>query len=816
MKLTQLNQRKIKWLKTLRWLFLFSILLTAMPVKSQQKSITISGNLKNQADGLALPFVNIIVKTSTDSTFVSGTISNESGVFTLAGLIPGEYLLEASFIGFKKFNRPFYVGSNSAFLNLGDLTLTQNFEELGEVIISGEADNVSGTLDKKTYNVDQNVSQGGGSVLQSMQSLPGITTQDGELQLRGNNQIMILIDGKQTNITGFGNQNGLDNIPASAVERIEIINNPSAKYDANGNGGIINIILKKEDQTGFNGKVGLTAGLGALWVKKENLPGIRPQYQATPKISPSISLNYRKKNINYFFQANNLYTETLNKNEFITRSYADGTVVKQQSKRNRNTNFFTSGTGVDWQIDERQSLTVSAFFSQEAIKDLGDQPFFNEDLNERLRLWQFLEDEVLTAVMGSAVYEYKFIEPGRKLRIGFNYSFDREDEKYFFDNTLPTYESQESFFLIADQQVADLTADYTLPLKHGVFESGIKYRRRVIPTNMQFNPGINSPLDTNADGKATYQETIPAVYGNYRYEVKKLDMELGMRIEYVDLNYEVDPNHNTYKSNGYQYLQPFPNARVTYNLNPENKISAFFNRRVDRPDEVDIRIFPKYDDAEIIKVGNPALNPQFTNSFEVGYKNIWEKGYFYAAAYHRISDGTITRIATTAPGSNLIYNISQNAGRSYNTGLEVLVSRTLSDEISIDLNANVYRNQINAFTVVNLYPVASVFTADKQDLVSGNIKGIINLKVADRWDAQLTAIYLAPDIIPQGKIDARFSLDFGLKRSLQGGKGELFINATDLLNTMVIRKQIDGSDFSYTSADFYETQVIRIGYSCKF
>ncbi len=130
---------------------------------------------------------------------------------------------------------------------------------------------------------------------------------------------MILVDGKQTALTGFGNQAALDNIPASAIERLEIINNPSAKYDANGAAGIINIIYKKMGQEGFNGKIGLTTGLGALWQKQENLPAIRPQYQGTPKINPSVSLNYRKKGINVFLQGDYLYNKTLNKNDFTDR-----------------------------------------------------------------------------------------------------------------------------------------------------------------------------------------------------------------------------------------------------------------------------------------------------------------------------------------------------------------------------------------------------------------------------------------------------------------------------------------------------------------
>lgn len=802
--------KKILKINTLLIGLLFPAFLVA-----QQSSVTLSGSIKDNATKAGVSYATVVLKQPNDSALVAGSISNENGQFTITDVAPGEYLLEVSFIGYIKSLEPVFVGTNSAFLNLGFIQLEQNTEQLGEVEITATQDAVSGQMDKKTFSVENNISESGGSVLQSMNNLPGVTTQDGKVQLRGSDQVMILIDGKQTAITGYGNQNGLDNLPSSAFEKIEIINNPSAKFGANGNAGIINLITKKEEQKGFNGKVGLTAGVGALWVREENLPGIRPQYQATPKINPSLSLNYRKKKINFFIQANNLYSETLNKNEFVTRTYDDGTVIEQQLKRNRNTNFFTSTAGLDWFINDKNSLTISGMFSQETIKDYGDQPFFSDD--QSVRLWQFLEDEVLTAGMMTVAYQHKFEKPGEKLDIGFNYTFDREDEKYFFTNTTTDFTSEESFFLIADQKVADFNIDYTRPHKHGLFETGFKLRSRTIPTNMQFNPSLtNSVLDTGADGKAEYAEIIPAIYGNYKYAVKRFEAEMGLRVEYVHLTYDVDPNHNTYVSDGYDYFQPFPNARFTFNINDKNKLSAFYNRRVDRPDEGDIRIFPKYDDAGIIKVGNPALNPQFTNSFEIGYKRIWEKGYFYSAGYHRLSNGAITRIATTVDDSNLIYNISQNAGKSSNTGIEMVISQQLSEKVTVNLNLNGYYNEIDSFTVVNQYPVEHTFTAARQEAFSGNIKLNTIFKISDSFDAQLTAIYLAPDIIPQGKIGARFSLNAGVKKTIQNGKGELFINATDLLNTMVVRTTIDGNNFSYTSSDYYETQVIRVGYSYKF
>ena len=799
------------------WIWLLAMLLGPLAVQGQPAAVSVSGKVIDKASGEALPFVTVALKEVADSSLTGGTITNERGIFTLADTPPGDYYLEVSYLGYAPYRAALFVGGTSKYINVGDIALAEQVQELSEVVVTGEQDAVSGVMDKKTYAVSDNVSQSGGSVLQSMSNLPGVTTQDGKVQLRGSDQVMVLIDGKQTAITGFGSQNGLENIPASAVAKIEIINNPSARYDANGNAGIINIVLKQADQDGAHGTLGVSTGLGALWVRQENLPGIRPQYQRTPKVNPSVSLNYRRPKVNLFLQADNLYTQTLNKNEFVSRQYDNGTLINQQLKRNRNTNFFTSKAGLDWYWNDQNTLTMSGFFSKEAINDYGDQPFFDGNTRESLRLWQFLEDEVLTAGMATVAYQHLFHDPGHQLSLGFNYTFDREDEKYFFTNTRPTYATQESFFLIADQKVADFTLDYTRPMRHGLLETGIKFRRRSIPTNMQFNPSAqHSVLDTGADGKARYLETIPAVYGNYRYEVKKLEAELGLRMEYVNLWYDVDPSHNTYQSDGYQYFQPFPSARLTYKVDDRNRLSVFYNRRVTRPDEVDIRIFPKYDDAEIIKVGNPALQPQFTTTLELGYKNVWEQGYLYGALYHRQSQGTITRVATTVDTTNLIYNISQNAGQSSNTGAEVVLTQDLGDFVNVMVNVNGYFNRIEAFEVQNRYPIVHTFRAEAQQTFSGNAKLITQLKYPGGLVGQISFVYLAPDIIPQGSIGARYAVDVGIKRSFQQGKGELFINATDLFNTLVPRKTILGEGFQYTSVDYYETQVIRLGYQYSF
>lgn len=795
------------------------LLLLYVPSIAQGGKITLSGFVKDGAHKQPVAYANITLKKPKDTVLLAGTITDEKGLYTLANLPPGTYRLAVSNAGYKSYEQEVFLGTVSIFLNLGIIELEADTTALQGVIVSGarQREGLSAQMDKKAYSLENNTSQAGGSLLQAMKNLPGVTAgDDGKILVRGSDKVVILVDGRQTALTGFGGQASLDNIPASAIERIEIINNPSVRHDANGAAGIINIIFKKNSQEGFNGKAGFTGGLGALWEKQGNLPGIRPQYRATPKLNPSLSLNHRKRNLNLFVQGDLLYTHTLNKNEFVNRYYQSGDTIRQQTKRNRNTTVVTTKAGVDWELDKCNTITVSGLFSSEKIIDRGDEPFYNADLTKKLRLWQFLEDELKTTVTASTIYLHAFDEPGHKLNLAYNFTFHREDEKYYFTNIMPTYTGYDAFKLLSDEKVSDITVDYIKPLRYGRLETGVKLRHRTIPTNMQFFPGLNSPLDTTAGGWADYKETIPAAYGSYVFENKELELEAGVRLEYLNLSYKVNPNHAVYKSDGYHYTEPFPNLRVGYKFNNRSRLSLFYNRRVDRPNEVDIRIFPKYDDAEIIKVGNPGLRPQFTHSVELGYKAAWQTGSVYSALYHRIINGTISRIATTTPGSTLVYHVFQNAGRSYNSGVEMVLEQKVNSWFGFNANANLYRNTIEAFTVQNKYPVATLYSAAREQLVSGSFKWNGTAKLPGKTELQVTGIYQAKDLLPQGEVGARFAIDAGAKKQILNGRGELFVNATDLFNTLRIKRTIRGTDFTLVSTDYLETQVFRIGYSHKF
>ncbi|MCC6318326.1 MAG: TonB-dependent receptor [Gemmatimonadaceae bacterium] len=778
---------------------------------------TLSGRVEDAQTRAPLPFLPLQLLLEKDSSFVAGRLTTEDGAFSFAGVRPGSYVLLVRSLGYRPIRQRVLVGELSPFLDLGAIAMTREPQTLAGIAVTGEADAMAATMDRQTFSISGNISQAGGSVLQAMAIVPGVTIgQDGKVLVRGSDKVLVLIDGKQTALTGFGSQSGLDNLPASALERIEIINNPSARYDANASAGIINLVLKKEDQDGFNGRIGMMGGAGALWVRRENLPTIRPQYRGTPKLNPSLSLNYRSGETNTFMQADWLHSPTLNKNEFATRTYDDGRVITQQIKRNRRTDYATLNAGVDHTFRTHNTLTVSGLFNKETIIDHGDNPYFDGSLQNRYRLWQFLEDEIKYTAFATASLVHRYPQPGHTLTFTSNYSFHREDEKYFFTNTLPAFVGKDAFKLLSDEHVVDLNADYVKPLRQGRVEAGFKGRYRSIPVNMRFFPGQNSPIDSGAGGWADYRETIPALYANYVYEADRLELEGGLRVENVHVNYDVNPNHNTYKSDGYRYFQPFPNVRAAWKFDGSNKLSVFFNRRVDRPNEVDIRIFPKYDEPELIKVGNPALQPQYSTSAEVGYKTSHAMGSVYAAAYHRIVDGTITRIATQAPGSPLLYNVFQNAGRSWSTGAELTWQRVVSSKLSFTANGNAYRRTVGAFTVVNRYPVPVPYSAPRAQLTSGSVKVNATTELPFVWQVQVASTWLAPDLLPQGRVGSRYGLDLGAKKSVQRGRGELVVNGTDLLNTMQVRRTIRGSNFRMVSTDYAETQVVRVGYNWKF
>ena len=785
--------------------FLFLLFFNALLA---QEHGTVSGKVMDKETLDPLPFVTVIVKIKETEETLSGGLTNQDGRFSISGLADGNYLISCSFLGYQSIDIPLLIGEKNDYYDLGKIELISAPQQLDEVLISAKKEIVEAGLDTKTFNLEDQFAQTGGSVLDALRGLPGVTVeQEGKILLRGSDRVAIFIDGKQSSLT-------------ANIESIEIINNPSAKYDAAGMAGIINIIYKKEKTSGFNGDVGLTLGLGQLTKRKEDLPTRLGSYSLNPKIIPSLNLNYRKAKINAFLQSEILIQEKLPNNEFTSRYYDDEITILSQVPENRRQVQYIIKGGLNWNLDKHNTLAFSTIFDYEHHIDTAQVPFINASDMKRYRYWAWNEDEVTGFLNFRVDYKHEFDEPGHELSTSLQYTRGWEDEAYYLNDSSSTRISKDTTHLIATEHTIPFLLDYVKPLKSGRVESGIKLQIRRIPVTYEVGMGENTVIYPGLGDWSEWGENIYAGYVNYVLEKLHYDIEAGLRIEQTDVYYNL-PEENIYydENDAYSYFRLYPNIRFTFKINELNSLSAFYNNRVDRPGEPELRIFPKYDDPELSKVGNPYLRPQFTQSFELAYKRMWETGSIYLSGYHKIIEDHFLRIYAI-DSSNQVYDIInkiyQNVGEATNSGFEVLLTQSVGKSWKINGSLNWYKNVIDAFQGTLLFPYERAFNIERTEDNTWDAKITNQLELPKELQLQLTFIYYAPKNIPQGKQYSRSSLDLGVKKTIFNKKGELQFSFIDMLNQFGLKQDITGEGFTALYENYYETQVMRLGLTYKF
>lgn len=798
------------------------LLLVVLPLYAfSQQPVSISGRILDKTSQEALPFATVTLHPVDSDTILAGSITDENGRFQLSGVFSGNYNLHCSLLGFQPKDITLFIGEINNIIDVGKVELEAQAEQLQEVVVTESRGTVSSGLDRKSFAMDNQIAQSGGSVLDAMKGLPGITVdQDGKVLLRGSDQVAILMDGKQSSLTGFGNQRGLANIPAANIDRIEIINNPSAKYDASGMAGIINIIYKKEQTTGWNGELGFAFGLGALGKRKPDNPSDLGSYSVTPKFIPSLSLNHRAPKTNIWLQSEILRQKKLPNNEFTTRHYTDGLSIISQVPENRTQTQYIVKSGVDWSLNDRNTLSLSGIWDYEHHIDTSQIPYIDLNTRQRYRYWHWKEDEVTGFLNFRLDYKHRFPEAGHELNASMQYTRGWEDEQYFLNDSSAIRQSTDRTHIVAIENTTAIQLDYIKPLRSGRLEAGTKLQFRTIPVTYEIGRGEASVIAPGLGEWSDWGENIIAGYLNYIFEQSSFDIEAGLRTEQTNVFYDIDPANIYYPRNdAYDYFEWYPNVRFTFKINEINNLSLFYNRRVDRPGEPELRIFPKYDDPELLKVGNPYLRPQFTQNFEVAYKRIWELGSLYFSTYYRLINDPFQRVFAF-DGSDQIYNVInrvyQNVGSGTNLGLEVLWTQSVSEHWKLSASMNLYENKIDAYSTTLLFPTERPWEIDASSDQTWDIKMNHQFFLPHQLQLQLSGVYLAPKNIPQGRQFARSSVDIGVQKEIMQGKGKITLAVTDLFNRYGIKQEIAGPDFTAVYENFYETQSVRLGFTYKW
>ena len=764
---------------------------------------TISGTVNNAATETPLEYATVALYSSGDSSLVTGSITNAAGVFTLDKVPAGSFYIKVEFVGSKAwFSDNLILGGKIKTIDLGTIKLEENSELLSEVTVTGQQSNLMLSLDKKVFNVEQNSIATGGDAIAVLQQVPTLNVDmDGNITMRGSSNMTILINGKPSAITGENQQAILQQIPAANIERVELITNPSAKYDAAGTSGIINIILKKNIDGGLNGTAGL--GLGTNDAANAN-----------------VNLNYRKNKLN-ISSGINVRTNTNDANNISERKtiFSDTSFQYNQYGTARFENKVISGNiGVDYDFNDKQAIAFSANAWQ--YSGGREETLRNHFLDENEKLvsrFNRVNSGGWNGFGGSfnLAHYMKFDKEGMELNTSVNVSPGQNNNDPVNQTILlnadteepESTSSQTRNISNSSSNVITAQTDFTLPIKKVKFEAGLKAIIRDIDSefgldsmNLATQEYVTSPSFSN---DFEYHDVVTSAYTTVSTEIGKFSIQGGLRLENTQIEGVQKQIDST---NSQNYTNLFPSVFVSRKLNEKQEIQINYSRRINRPHPHILNPFPNVNDPFNQRRGNPYLKPEYVNSFELNYNLNVEGHSLVASLYYRSEDQSITRIRNV-DASGISTVSFQNLNSSKMTGLELTSRNQLFKWWSLTSNFNIYRSVLQG-------------TSEAGELnteqINWNIRLQSQIKLPADIDFQTTIFYQGPRNIPQGRFYGYNGVDIGLKKSILNNKGTLTLNVSDIFNER--RFEVETSDVNYSAYNRWknETRVASINFTYRF
>ena len=484
-----------------------------------------------------------------------------------------------------------------------------------------------------------------------------------------------------------------------------------------------------------------------------------------------------------------LLQDRLPNNEFTTRSYDDGRVIESQVPENREQYHYSVRLGTDWTIDPASTLSVSGIYDFERHVDVAQVPFILTSTGERERFWFWREEEDTGFANVTLDFQRQLGTPGHELSLNAQYTRGWEDEAYFLNERSRVRDGSDMTHLIAAENTLPVSLDYTRPIRSGRLELGAKLQRRWIPVTYAVERGQQSVIYEGLGNASEWNEDTYAGYVNLVHAKPSYSLEAGLRVEQTEVQYTL-PRDNAYYagSDAYDYFELFPNAKVTYRLSTRNRLIGVYNRRIDRPGEPELRIFPKYDDPELLKVGNPYLRPQFTDAYEIGFGRSWTGGSLTTAVYHRDTKDVFSRVFAiddSNPSYDIVNRLYENAGNSRQTGLQVVFEQQVLTPWRASGNVNLFRNSIDAFETTLFFPTPRPFSLD------ASREGAWDLTLNNR--VQLPA-----------------------KWSWMADRADLIFTFSDIFNDFSVEREVAGEGFTALYQNFLETQVATVAWRFRF
>ncbi len=787
------------------------ILFFSLPLDSfsQSNRFNISGKVVDDDMGVPLEYATVSLTKPNDPDFIDGVVTDLEGNFSIP-VTAGTYNIIVEYISFetKRFNNR----QVNADLNLGTIQLGMSSASLDEVVVRAETTEVEVRLDKKIYNIGKDLTTAGGTVADALNNVPSVTVDmDGAISLRGNQNVRILINGKPSAMAGFGSTDVLSQLPADAIERVEVITSPSARYDAEGTAGILNIILRKDKTLGFNGS--LTTSVG---------------YPDNAAISANVNLRKDKFNIfnttgfRYFDAPRNDWNDT----RYRPRPNIDGDLVaprfdriyeeREVTRLNRN---FNTNFGLEYYINDKSSVTGSIFYRYGEDADVTTNTsdrYRSGSLSQQTERKEY-ENEEDNRYQFSLNYINRLGDNGHQFTADLQFGRGKEIQSGSINEDLlfatdptdsPTF-IEEQINAIDEEKEFLIQADYVLPIgEDSQFEVGYRgdFENNITDYSLRTDEQIpgSLQLDLAQSNIFDYSENVNALYTQYGTKFGDFSFLLGLRLENTQLKGKIDsrlndtelaelfgfPIETDFDNN---YLGLFPTVNLIYELGERENITIGYNRRINRPRGWFINPFPSRSSRTNVFQGNPNLRPAFANAYDVGYIRRWDKLTFTSSVYYQLENDSFERIeeftGAVVDSIPVTRTIPVNLSTNKRIGAEAGLLYNPAKWLRLNGSFNFFQ-----------FETEGEFNGRDYGAKSTSYFGRFSSKVTLPYgiDWQTNANYRGATENVQGSRDGIFSLDLALSKDLFNENATLSFNVRDLLNSQKVN--------SYTSTEFFDRE----------
>jgi outer membrane receptor protein involved in Fe transport len=758
----------------------------------------VSGKILDKNDGLPVEYANIVFYRMRDSSMVTGGITNEKGEFVIEKVPMGRYFGEAKFIGYNTLKIDvFAINPRQLEVSLGELNLTQASENIESVTITGQKQMLAHNLDKKVYNVDRDINVEGGTALEIMQNIPSIEVDmEGNVSLRGSQNVTILIDGRPSTYSS------IEEIPASIIESIEVITNPSARYDPDGLSGLINIVLKKKRDPGYHGMVMLNAGTGN-------------------KYNGSLNLNYRQNKFNLFtnisFRQFQMSGKTFIDNRFTSTA---NTILNQQDQDfERKGEMISLRGGVDYFINSTNTITLSGGYNNRGF-DVNDFTYTNINLTPAYSR-ENNSDNGFASYDVSFNYKKTGKTQGQELTADVFYNsnsgnFGSLMVQEWADVTKETLNEMTNSDMLG--RTLTMQTDMIQPIGNGGrLETGLKGVVRYQDNDYKFSfLDVTWQNDLNRSNQFLYTEQLYSAYAIYSNTIGKFSYQGGLRAEQAFTEGEQKVNN---LKTPREFFNVFPSAHVKWEINSKNSAQIAYSKRVSRPNTRLLNPFINYSDPKNLSMGNPTLNPEFTNSLELSYFFNLPKTKISSTVFYRKTDDIISRyVQLLSEGSDTLIQTFRNINNSQSFGLEGVLTQNIASWWRINGSAGYFSTELDA---PDLQQEARKGT-------SWNAKATSTWNLGRDLEIQLSGNYRSPMVSAggtgmrfwesgggQGKTDEMYWFDLGLRLQILNRKGSVTLRVSDIFKTMTYKAYTYGDGFTSDITRIRESRVVFIGFSYR-